>query len=268
MLGPLTLQPLSDGILRLDPGSVFAEAPEHLWRPLVQLDSDGRIELSLACLLVAVGERRILIDTGFGFRADNPLVGHLVESLGALGVNAAEIDTVIISHPHGDHIGGAATGIGEQAVPTFPRARYWLGQADWDHFSPPEMLASRGLVDKLPPLARAQCLDLADSGLEIAPGVHLLPLPGHTPGHQGVAFTAGQQTAVYIGDAMHHPLQVEHPDWSPTFDALPRMSADTRRALVERARRERSLVLSYHFPWPGVGHFDSTWQPRPYTLAS
>ena len=141
-------------------------------------------------------------------------------------------------------------------------ARYWLGHADWDHFSPPERATPMGLTDKLLPLRAAERLDLADGEQEIAPGVRLLPLPGHTPGHMGVAFTSGQEMAVYVGDLIHHPLQMEHPEWSPVFDSLPPLSRETRRNLLDRARRERSLVLSYHLPFPGIGRVDSgTWQP-------
>jgi glyoxylase-like metal-dependent hydrolase (beta-lactamase superfamily II) len=260
-LGSLVLQPVSDGALRLDPATIFAEAPAEDWQPRVHLDEHGRVELALTCLLVEAGGRRILVDTGYGSRPDNPAVGHLPEELAKLGLTAADIDLVVVSHPHGDHIGGATTGAGEDARPTFPGARYWLGRTDWDHFSQPEMLNQRGLADKLLPLARTDRLDLADGEQEIAPGVRLLPLPGHTPGHMGVAFTAGNEMAVYVGDLVHHPLQIEHPDWSPIFDTLPAVSRQTRRDLVERARRERSLILSYHLPFPGIGRVDTgTWQ--------
>jgi glyoxylase-like metal-dependent hydrolase (beta-lactamase superfamily II) len=261
-LGSLVIQPVSDGRLRLSPASIFAEAPAEEWQPRVPLDEHGNVELSLTCLLVEAGGRRLLVDTGYGSRPDNPATGHLGAELAKLGVAAAEIDMVVVSHPHGDHIGGAATGTGEEARPAFPTARYWLSRADWDHFSPPEMLAQRGLVDKLLPLVKADRLDLADGEQEIAPGVRLLPLPGHTPGHMGVVFTAGNEMAIYVGDLVHHPLQIEHPDWSPIFDSLPAISRQTRRALVDRARRERSLVLSYHLPWPGIGRIEANgWQP-------
>jgi len=261
-LGSLVLQPVSDGILRLDPASIFVEAPQEAWQPHVQLDADGRVAVGLTCLLVQAGDRRLLIDTGFGARPDNPAVGHLAEGLAALGLSAADIYVVVISHPHGDHIGGATAGVGEDARVTFPSARYWLSRTDWDHFTQADVLAQRaGLDDKLLPLAKAERLDLADGEQEISPGVRLLPLPGHTPGHMGVAFTSGQEMAVYVGDLVHHPLQIDHPDWCPTFDALPPLSRETRRKLVERARREHALVLSYHFPFPGIGRVDDTWQP-------
>ena len=76
----------------------------------------------------------------------------------------------------------------------------------------------------------------------------------------GVAFTTGQEIAIYVGDMVHHPLQIDHPDWCPTFDALPPLSRETRK-LIERARREHALVLSYHFPFPGIGRVGGTWEP-------
>ncbi|MBV9578347.1 MAG: MBL fold metallo-hydrolase [Chloroflexi bacterium] len=261
-LGALELQPVSDGaILQMDPAHIFKDAEPADWQPYVTRNAQGNIELALTCLLVRVGDRRILVDTGFGPRPDRPEVGLLGQSLADVGVSAADIDTVVISHAHGDHIGGAASGSGEAASPAFAAARYWLGQADWDYFSQPERAAQMGLTDKLLPLHGAERLDLAGGEQEIAPGVRLLPLPGHTPGHMGVAFTSGQETAVYVGDLVHHPLQIEHPEWSPVFDALPPLSRETRRALIERARREHSLVLSYHLPFPGIGRVDSgAWQ--------
>jgi glyoxylase-like metal-dependent hydrolase (beta-lactamase superfamily II) len=262
-LGPLTLQPISDGALHMAPGpSIFHEAPAEEWQERVELDAHGNVELSMNCLLVRVGERRILVDTGYGFVADRPAVGHLANGLAALDVSPADIDTVIVSHAHGDHIGGATHGVGSEARPTFGNARYWLGQADWDHFSQPNVLSARaGLADKLFPLKTAEVLNLADGEQEVAPGIRLLPLPGHTPGHMGVAFTSGQEMAIYIGDLVHHPLQLEHPEWCPIFDALPPVSRETRVRLVERARAERALILSYHLPYPGIGRITETgWQ--------
>jgi glyoxylase-like metal-dependent hydrolase (beta-lactamase superfamily II) len=261
-LGSLTVQPVSDGaILQMDPANIFGDARPEEWQPYVARNAQGNLEMALTCLLVRVGERTILVDTGYGDQPGRPEVGQLASSLAEIGVAAADIDTVIISHPHGDHIGGATVGSGENARLTYASARYWLGQADWDHFNTPEMLDQRGLRDKLMPLASAERLELADGEHEIAPGVRLLPLPGHTPGHMGVVFTSGREMAVYVGDLVHHPLQIDHPEWSPIFDSLPPLSRETRRQLVERARREHALVLSYHLPFPGIGRVTATgWQ--------
>jgi glyoxylase-like metal-dependent hydrolase (beta-lactamase superfamily II) len=261
-LGSIVIQPVSDGVLKDDPSAIFVDARPEQWQPAVPLDAQGRVELSLTCLLVEAAGRRILVDTGCGFVPDDDGVGHVTEGLATLGLTPADIDLVVVSHAHDDHIGGATTGVGDDLRLTYPSARYWLGRGDWDHFSPPEMVARRAdLANKLLPLAKAERLDLADGEQEIAPGVRLLPLPGHTPGHMGVAFTSGQETGIYVGDMIHHVLQVEHPEWSPTFDVLPQMSRVTRQALLDRARREHSLVLAYHLPFPGIGHIGPRWEP-------
>jgi glyoxylase-like metal-dependent hydrolase (beta-lactamase superfamily II) len=263
-LGSLSLLPVSDGtILEMDPSHIFSDAQPEDWKSRITRNAHGNVELALTCLLVGVGERRILIDTGYGILANRPEVGQLGIRLGELGVSSEDIDTVVISHPHGDHIGGATRGSGEAVQPAFGSARYWLGRADWDYFSSPEQLERAPHVrDKMLPLADAQRLELADDEREIAPGVRLLPLPGHTPGHMGVVFTAGHEVAVYVGDLLHHALQFEHPEWSPIFDSLPMLSRQTRRALVDRARRERLLLLSYHLPFPGIGRVGAAgWEP-------
>ncbi len=149
-LGPLTLQPVSDGaILQMDPASIFRDAPREQWQPHLSLNGKGNLELALTCLLVRVGDHTILVDTGYGALPDRPEVGQLTHSLAKIGVAPGDIDTVVISHPHGDHIGGTTVGTGEAAQLMYPAARHWLGRADWEHFSTPEMLQQRGLVDKL-----------------------------------------------------------------------------------------------------------------------
>ena len=82
----------------------------------------------------------------------------------------------------------------------------------------------------------------------------------HQPRGRGF-FAAGQEMAIYVGDLVHHRLQIDHPDWCPTFDALPPLSRETRLNLLERARREHALVLSYHLPFPGIGRINAGWQP-------
>jgi glyoxylase-like metal-dependent hydrolase (beta-lactamase superfamily II) len=108
------------------------------------------------------------------------------------------------------------------------------------------------LDDVLPPLVEHNRLELAESEVEVAPGVRLITAPGHTPGHMCVALTSHSEMAVYTGDMFHHPSQIEHPEWSPLFDVLPELSAETRRAMFERARREGFPLLTAHLPTPGI----------------
>jgi glyoxylase-like metal-dependent hydrolase (beta-lactamase superfamily II) len=104
----------------------------------------------------------------------------------------------------------------------------------------------------MPPLVEHGRLELADGEIDVAPGVRLLATPGHTPGHLAVALTSGSEMGVYTGDMFHHPAQIEHPEWSPLFDVLPDLSAETRRAMFERVRRERLVMFTAHLPTPGI----------------
>lgn len=253
-IGSIELAVVSDGRLRMDPSLMFGPDQPDEFRRHIELD-EGRVPFSVNCVLVRVGERRLLLDTGTG--TDDPSmvqrygtdIGHLPDNLRALGVDVGDIDTVILSHAHADHIGGACLG-GQLA---FPNARYWLWQAEWDYWSAPERVAERPYLGrKLLPLMEHARLELADAEAEIAPGVRLIASPGHTPGHVCVALTSGQDIAIYCGDLFHHVCQMERPEWSLAFDVLPEVSAESRRRILEQAVRDRAVLLTAHLPTPGI----------------
>jgi glyoxylase-like metal-dependent hydrolase (beta-lactamase superfamily II) len=260
-VGSLEVAVVSDGGLALDPHRVFGRVSEADWRPVAGLDEHGTIPVGVNCALVRSGERLVLLDTGGGAslaleRGQN--CGKLLEALAALGTTPEQIDTVVISHAHWDHAGGASVKVGERWLPTFPKASYWLWRGEWDYWMNPK-LADRPpfLDDVMPPLVEHQRLELADREVEVASGVRLIPSPGHTPGHLCISLTSGNETAVYTGDMFHHPAQIEHPEWSPLFDVLPEMSAETRRSMFERARREGLVLLTAHLPTPGIARLPS-----------
>ena len=267
-IGAIDVAVVPDGRLTLDPARMFGSGQPEEWRRQVRLE-DGRVPFSVNCVLVRVGERRILLDTGTG--RDEPELmqrygdqcGRLVDNLRATGLEPADVDTVVLSHAHADHVGGATIRHGETAVPTFPNARYWLWKAEWDHWTAPEARAQAPFLErKLPPLAAHGRLELVDAEVEVAPGLRLIAAPGHTPGHVCVAITSGREMAIYTGDLVHHLAQFEHPEWSPAFDLLPELSAESRRRVLERALRERALLLTAHLPTPGTARPDEAggWQ--------
>lgn len=257
-VGLIEVVVVSDGRLAMDPGRMFGGDQPDEWRRQVHLEH-GKVPFSVNCLLVRVGERTIVLDTGTG--RDEPFLmerygdgcGRLVENLAALGVQPGDVDTVVVSHAHGDHIGGATRRVGERSLPTFPNARYWLWKGEWEYWTSPQVLAEVPYMErKLPPLAEHGLLELADQEFEVAPGLRLIRAPGHTPGHLCVAITGGGQMAIYTGDLLHHVAQLEHPEWSPAFDLLPALSAESRRRILERAVRERAVLLTAHLARPGI----------------
>ena len=255
-IGALEVVVVPDGALALDPARMFGRVDEAAWRPVANLDDHGMVPVGVNCVLVRSGERRILLDTGGGAKLAAERgqdCGHLLQALAAVGIAPGDVDTVVISHAHWDHAGGASVQAGDTWAPTFPNASYWLWRGEWEYWMNPDLPERPPFLDDvMPPLVEHNRLELADGEIEVAPGVRLITAPGHTPGHLCVALTSGSEMAVYTGDMFHHPAQIEHPEWSPLFDVLPEMSAETRRTVFERARREGSLLFTAHLPTPGI----------------
>lgn len=262
-IGEIELTVISDGRLMMDPANMFGPDQPEEFRAQVELE-DGRVPISVNCVLIRAGDRRILLDTGTG--RDVPMLlerygdncGQLVGNLRALGVAPEDIDTVVLSHAHGDHIGGATV----SSIPTFSEALYWFSMPEWEHWLQPDELEARPfLKTKLPPLMDHGQVELADEEVEVAPGVRLIFAPGHTPGHMCVAITSGQEMAVYTGDLLHHASQFDHPHWSPMFDMLPSMSAESRARVLDEARRQHAVLITAHLPTPGIARVsDGAWR--------
>jgi glyoxylase-like metal-dependent hydrolase (beta-lactamase superfamily II) len=255
-IGALEIVVVPDGALTLDPARVFGRVAESDWRPVAGLDEHGTVPVGVNCALVRSGDRLVLLDTGGGAtlaaeRGQN--CGNLIQALASIGTAPGDIDTVVISHAHWDHAGGASVKDGDRWVPTFPNASYYLWRGEWEYWMNPDLPDRPAFLDDvMPPLVEHGRLELADGEIDVAPGVRLLATPGHTPGHLAVALTSGSEMGVYTGDMFHHPAQIEHPEWSPLFDVLPDLSAETRRAMFERVRRERLVMFTAHLPTPGI----------------
>jgi glyoxylase-like metal-dependent hydrolase (beta-lactamase superfamily II) len=215
----------------------------------------------ITCLLVDTGARRILVDAGAG--ALDPQTGRLIENLADAGIAPSDIDTVILSHGHPDHIGGLVDGDGSLIFPTAPvllskkEWRFWM-EGEAERVLPAETGAFllEFAVETLPIVQ--QCLELVDDEGEPFGGVHYLPAPGHTPGHLAVELLSRGERLLFIADLVLHPLHVAHPDWYSVVDADPVLVAQTRRALFAKAADEDCLVHAFHFPFPGLGRLHAT----------
>ena len=195
----------------------------------------------------------ILVDAGVGpwglWRFGQ---GHLLDSLASLDLGPEAIDYVLPTHLHLDHVGWNTRPSDAGPVPTFPNARYLFQQADWDHFTGNEFLNGEGpLVEMVRqailPLEHTGLMDLIGSEHTVTEEVTLLHTPGHTPGSVSVLVQSGGEAALLVGDAAHHPLQLTQTDWSPLVDVDASLSARSRQAIVEQAKRLDAYVAGGHF---------------------
>lgn len=210
-LGDLTITILDGGHLWLDGGAMFGIIPKPIWSKLTPLDEENRIPLGMTCLLVESDGKRILVETGSGERSKYSVKEQgffkfsphwLLDSLLAAGVERESIDLVICTHLHFDHAGGGTMADGRGGYePTFPRARYVFQRGEWrDAVESHAVMTATYREENLAPLERAGVLSLVEGDAEIAPGVSVKLLPGHTRYQQGVVLRGGGHGAVQPGD--------------------------------------------------------------------
>ena len=260
-VGSIECRVVTDGSASYNPVFAFPGIPpEELSETLKdQLDEKGNVLLPYNPLLIRVDRRLALFDTGLGTLARETAdpAGHLQASLAAAEVRPADIDIVIISHGHPDHIGGLTELARGQQVPVFERARHYFWNLEWEFWTTesslaqlPEFLAGPARIH-LPPLQKAGLVELVSLEIEVLPGVRLVPAPGHTPGHMAVAITGDGKSALCVGDAFGHELHVTRIDAVSQVDVDPSLTVQTRRRVLEWAERDQSLLMAYHFRAPG-----------------
>ena len=271
-VGSIRCRVLSDGTDAYPPEVVFANvaATERTAALAGILDSDGRVPSCYSPLLVESGGELVLVDAGLGelAEADGAPAGRLVSALAEIGISPGDIGHVVISHAHPDHVGGLTIASGAERLPIYEAAIHFMWRAEWDTWTSDDIDVPREFRDaarlSLLPLDAAGLTQLIDDELEVAPGVHLLAAHGHTPGHAAVELRSGGDTALYLGDAIVHELDVEHVDWLCAFDMDPTETVATRRELLERAARDDSVVTAFHLAGAGrVMRQDNqfTWTP-------
>ena len=203
--------------------------------------------------LVNTGAELVLFDTGL-----DP--ASMTEALAAAGVAPDQIDTVVLTHMHGDHIGGL---MGEAGV-TFPNARYVAGAAEHNHWSG---AANEGFDTKVRPLTDK--MTMLDDGGAVAPGITALQAFGHSPGHMAYLLeSAGKRLAITADCANHYVWSLANPGWEVRFDADKAAAAATRRAIFGMIAAEKIPFIGYHMPFPGVGYVEPAGTGFRYVPAS
>lgn len=231
------------------------------WLDRWALAADGTMIFSIQSLLIRTRRHLILIDTCLGAGAENAgPSGDLTavpyfQRLRAAGVKPEDVDVILCTHLHPDHVGWNTRRRGGRLVPTFPKAKYLFDRREWVYWSERKEgdLGYEAIRDRVRPIVNAGSALLVDPPHEIDEEARIEPIYGHTPGQIALRVSSGGREAVLVGDLMHHPIQCSEPGWDSKFSVDPRASMTMRRAFLERHAGTEVLVIPAHFPTPGAG---------------
>lgn len=256
-IGDMMVTALSDGVIDLPLEVMHGIGPQAASELLTQAFRAPAPRASVNAFLVQGGGRTVLIDTGAGGNM-GPALGRLQANLIAAGVTLGDVDTVLLTHFHGDHSGGLASTSGEAV---FPRAELVASKDDADFWFG-DAKASTAPEDKKHAFAAARAAAAPYrarlrlfSGTDVAPGVQAVPLPGHTPGHTGYMVESGGEQMLIWGDIFHVPdVQARRPEVGVGFDIDPTGAVATRRRALDMAAQDRLLVAGMHMHFPAFSH--------------
>ena len=219
--------------------------------------SPDSLDLQSNCLLVDTGAERILVDSGGG-SVYHSVLGKVVPGLAVAGYQPGDIDTIVLTHGHLDHICG---GVDKDGAFVFPNARQIMARGEWEYWTEAtdatamgaHLVADVQFAQDCLRAMRAQ-MQLIEPGDEIAPGIRSIATPGHTRDHISLAVTSGEDRLICVADTMDLPIHIEQTTWHPDWDEEPREAMRSRRMLLRRAVAEDALVHAFHFPFPGLGY--------------
>ena len=226
----------------------FPDTTLEQWREFPgALSAADEISFRFGSVVVRSGGKLVLVDTGM-----HAPDGVLLEDLQRKGVERSEIELVVITHIHPDHVGWNLV----DGKPTFPKARYLVPRKDWDYWTDPVVMQNaEHVANQVLPLADLNVLDLIDDEYKVTDELTTVPTPGHTPGHTSIVVSSAGERAYILGDVAHNIAQAHYTDWCPIFDSDPDLARVTRHAVLDKLEAEGTLVSAGHFPDPGFGRF-------------
>src|SRR6267154_620373 len=236
-------------------------ASHHRWiKPHFFDDVTGDLGSRIQTWIVRTPRHTVLVDTGVGNdkdRGDNALwnrrSGGFLDDLAAAGVTPEQVDLVLCTHLHVDHVGWNTRLVDGRWVPTFPRARYLFGRTEYEHWRDHSETPDKVAVfnDSVKPIVDAGKAELIASDAKVCEEITVIPTPGHSPGHMSIHIQSDGEEGLLTGDVAHHPCQMAHLNWSSTADSDPVRSAATRRELFSRFADRPVLVIGGHY---NAGH--------------
>jgi glyoxylase-like metal-dependent hydrolase (beta-lactamase superfamily II) len=258
VLGDLRITALSDGYLNLGLELFPASDPAAAEARLAKAFLPKAIPTSVNAYLVSKGDQHVLIDTGTS-SALGPTLGHLPKALAAAGVNAKEIDTVIVTHLHVDHAAGL---VSDGDKPAFPAAEIVVAESEFTFWHDDGILSNApNQMKSFFEIARRSLAPYQGrvrkivGEVEVVPGIFAFPAPGHTPGHLALRIGSAGSNLLLFTDVIHSSaLQFAHPEWAIAFDVDAEAAVATRKKMLDMVAADRLPVAGMHLPFPGIGH--------------
>ncbi|ADB30617.1 beta-lactamase domain protein [Kribbella flavida DSM 17836] len=269
-IGSTTVSYLPDGEVHLDPAALFPASGPDGWNAYAPyLDPDGRLPISVGSFLIRTGDHRVLVDLGLGavdFEVPNFgsfKGGALLDSLAGEGLRPADIDTVVYTHLHHDHVGwttdvapapGSPSG-GPVGPLTFGNARHLVDSAEWDYWNGRDEVTGPDLQAVQKPLSAV--VEFLDHDRPVVPGVRAIATAGHTPGHTSLLVTDPdtEQRLLILGDVMHTQAQISETDWNFLLDVDADEGTRTRGRVLEQYQDQNTLIAGGHFAGTVFGRF-------------
>jgi glyoxylase-like metal-dependent hydrolase (beta-lactamase superfamily II) len=260
-LGQFEITALFDGAIELDTKLLKNARPADLQRLLARMFvGNPKMQTAVNAYLINTGAHLVLVDAGAA-KLFGPGLGNVVQNLKAAGYEPAQVDTVVLTHLHADHVGGLNDAGGQ---PLFPKARilvdkvdsdFWLSQQAADAAPKDAQPFFKMARDSAAPYLGSGQWTTFSAGDELVPGVRAVKANGHTPGHTAYAVESAGQKLLIWGDLVHaHAVQFARPGVSIEFDIDQKQAIATRRRIMKEMAASKSLVAGMHLPFPGIGH--------------
>jgi glyoxylase-like metal-dependent hydrolase (beta-lactamase superfamily II) len=260
-IGSIEATVISDGPLATGPveKTFFGPTPEELRKMMAdRFVAADNVVLDQNALVINTGDKLALFETGMSSVKRSKDMGKIVDNLRAAGIDPKDIDAVIPSHAHIDHIGGI---LAEDGSHNFPNAQIYISQTDLEYWTDEARKGTPGEGSML--AARKNLLPNRDriifynDSKEVISGVQAMATPGHTYGHTAFVISSGGQTLFVGGDLVHHDIIIEKPRMEDAFDTDRKMAIETRVRTMSMLSSQKMLSLIYHTAWPGLGHFST-----------
>ncbi len=258
-LGSIEATVVTDGPLSIgDPKNTFrGPTPDELGKMMTDhFLPANNVVLDQNVLVINTGDKLAVFETGMSSVKRTPLMGRLAANLKLAGIDPTDIDAVIPTHAHVDHIGGI---MAEDGSRNYPNAQIHISQLDLEFWTDEKRMGAPGedssLAAKKNLLPNRERIVLYKDGQEVLPGVQAMHMPGHTVGHTCFVINSGGKSLFLTGDLMHHVILIENPRMQVAFDTDPKQGVETRIKAMDMLASQRMATLVYHLPWPGLGHF-------------